>query len=240
MVENLLEDLPDPVDQMPETPCMSNFDDSVKISNSIQSLRLDGFENATSGSPSGSKARVQTPDGRDSLPSPSLPTFSSYSNRPSYYGGDETWQARPTSGPAYAGMGRTSQNRPDSRMEGQVPHSRSREDALWGHSYYVSLPGFTTDVQQRLGGLPMTPQASAAAESQDSSVVPGFNFAVNTPSPVMDYGGPVHGIPRGSNYPSMAPVQSWSSTSHEIVPSEPLNPHFSKPWNRNLDDSQSR
>ena len=240
MVENLLEDLPDPVDQMPETPHMSNFDDSVKISNSIHSLRLDGLENPVSGSPGGSKPRIHTPDSRDNLPSPSLPTFSSYSNRPSYYGGDETWQTRPTSGPTYAGVGRTLQARPDSRTESKGPYSRSREDALWGHAHHTSLPGFATNTQQRFGGLPMTPQASAAADGQSSSAVTGFNFAVNTPSTAVEYGGSLYGIPRMPINSAAVLGQTWISASQELLPSDPPSPHFPNSWKRNPADGQNR
>lgn len=220
MVENLLDDPLEPVDRTPETPHMANFDDSVRISNSMHSLRLDGFENSTFGSPSMSKPRIPTPERRDNLPSPSLPSLSFYSNRPSYYGNDETWQSRPTSGSAYPGGGWLPHSRPNSTTETQRPNSRYRTDALWGHSHHISLPEFAADNQQRFGKLPMTPQVSAAIPGSPATT--GFNYAVNTPSPTLDHEGLIHGPPPGLGYNPMA--RNWRSSSHVLEGSGPRNP----------------
>lgn len=227
MVQNLLED-PDPVDRLPETPLMANFDDSVKISNSIQSLRLDGLDNPGYGSPRISKPRIPTPERRDNLPSPSLPSLSFYSNTPSYYGNDETWQVRPTSGPTYPAGSWLPPDNPLSGKETQRPHSRNRIDAPWGHSHHTSLPGFVAEAQQRFGP-PLTPQVYAVTPG--SSTVTGFNFAANTPSPTLDHAGFSHGPPPGVGpalHTSMA--KNWIS-SHIVESSRP-NPSFPSSWNR--------
>lgn len=234
MVENLLDDPLEPVDRMPETPHMTNFDDAAKISNSIQSLRLDGFEKSAFGSPSMSKPRIPTPDRRDYFPSSFLPSVPFYANRPSYYGNDETWQSRPASGPAYPGGGWLPQNHPNSSKETQRPNSRNRTDVIWGHSHHSSLPGFAADSEQHFSGLPMSSQMSAAIQGSPSMT--GFNYTVNTPSPTMDHGRFVHGPPPRLAYNPID--RNCNSSSHVPESSEPHSPRLPSSWNKTPPNGQ--
>jgi len=231
MVANLTDDFTDPSDVMPQTPLASNFDDKVMISESLRRLSAEGFQNPTYSSPN-SAQRPQS-YGEDNLPSPALPSFSQYSEMPSYIGTDATWQTRSASQPTFLDEGATvwpSQAYPSVGPENQRS-TYMNSKGVWGHAHHSSFPGNT------VSSHPMIPQVSTAT-IQHSSALSGFNYAVHTPSPTLDKGhisfAYALGQPTGlQNANLMAMARDWSSSSHVFESSSHSRPNsrVDNPWN---------